>query len=159
MRNALCSLLLATLLASLAGFVSPATGDEPPRSRYGAVARMTLKHLAAAHADAERHRAARRSIEKIAVTARSFGLHDYRAILHAHAEDSAHTGGTRMEMLRDAKKARVKVILLSDHFRPPRDFMDSWRGLRDGVLFIPGSETHGFVIHPDESMMDVMKKS
>ncbi len=93
------------------------------------------------------------------VTARSFGLHDYRAILHAHAEDSAHTGGTRMEMLRDAKKARVKVILLSDHFRPPRDFMDSWRGLRDGVLFIPGSETHGFVIHPDESMMDVMKKS
>ncbi len=34
------------------------------------------------------------------------GLHDYRAILHAHAEDSAHTGGTRPEMLADAKKGR-----------------------------------------------------
>ena len=61
-------------------------------------------------------------------------------------------------MLRDARKAAVDVILLSDHFRPPRDFMDSWRGLRDGVLFIPGSEMHGFVIHPDESMMGAMKK-
>ena len=35
------------------------------------------------------------------------GLNDYRAILHAHAEDSAHTGGTRPEMLADAKQGRA----------------------------------------------------
>ena len=44
------------------------------------------------------------------------GLNDYRAILHAHAEDSAHTGGTRPEMLAEAKRAGVHAILLT---RPP----------------------------------------
>ncbi len=85
------------------------------------------------------------------------GLNDYRSILHAHAEDSSHTGGTRVEMLADAKKANVQVIMLSDHFRPPRDFIhDSWRGLHEGVLFIPGSETHGFLIYPSTSIMEKM---
>ena len=55
-------------------------------------------------------------------------------------------------MLEDAKRARVQIIFLSDHFRPPRDFMDSWRGLHEGVLFVPGSETHGFLVHPEASM-------
>ena len=41
------------------------------------------------------------------------GLNDYRAILHAHAEDSAHTGGTRPEMLADAKRVGVSVICLA----------------------------------------------
>ena len=78
------------------------------------------------------------------------GLNDYRAILHAHAEDSSHTGGTRPEMLSEAKKAGVHAIFLSDHHRPPKDFIrDSWRGLREGVLFVPGSEAHGFLLYPD----------
>src|SRR5205085_12638381 len=81
-------------------------------------------------------------------------LHDYKAIAHAHAEDPAHTGGTRPEMLADAKKAGVQVIMLTDHLRPPRDFMDSWRGLHDGVLFIPGSEAKGFLVYPANSIMD-----
>ena len=86
------------------------------------------------------------------------GLTDYRAILHAHAEDSAHTGGTRPEMLAEAKREGVHAILLTDHFRPPRDFVtDSWRGLREGVLFVPGSESHGFLIYPTRSIMDRMK--
>jgi hypothetical protein len=85
------------------------------------------------------------------------GLHDYKAILHAHAEDSAHTGGTRPEMLTDARKAGVQVILLTDHFRPPRDFIrDSWRGLHEGVLFIPGAEARGFLVYPVSSIMDRM---
>ena len=49
------------------------------------------------------------------------------------------------------------MILLSDHFRPPRDFMDGWRGLREGVLFIPGAEARGFVLHPEASIMKHMK--
>ncbi len=86
------------------------------------------------------------------------GLNDYRAILHAHAEDSAHTGGTRLEMLADAKKVGVNAILLSNHFRPPTDFInDSWRGLHEGVLFIPGSEDRGFLLLPTRSIAARMK--
>jgi hypothetical protein len=85
------------------------------------------------------------------------GLNDYRCILHAHAEDSSHTGGTLAEMLQDAKKASVHAILLTDHYRPPRDFIDGrWRGLKDNVLFIPGSEVSGFLIYPVTSMMSRM---
>lgn len=62
---------------------------------------------------------------------------DYRAVMHVHAEDSSHTGGTRPEVLAAAKKTGVKVVLFSDH-RGPKP--ETWRGLRDGVLFIPGSE-------------------
>src|SRR3989442_1448424 len=86
------------------------------------------------------------------------GLHDYTGILHAHAEDSAHTGGTRPEMLADAKNAGVQVIMLTDHLRPPRDFMDSWRGFHEGVLFIPGSEAKGFLVYPASSIMDRMEE-
>jgi len=76
-------------------------------------------------------------------------LNDYRCILHAHAEDSTHTGGTLLEMLGDAKQAGVSAILLTDHYRPPRDFIDGrWRGMRNGVLFIPGSEVRGFLVYP-----------
>jgi hypothetical protein len=57
-------------------------------------------------------------------------------------------------MLADAKKAGVHAILLSDHFRPPRDFIDGrWRGLREGVLFIPGAEARGFLLYPMQSIL------
>ena len=83
------------------------------------------------------------------------GLTDYRAILHAHAEDSTHTGGTRPELLAAAKQTGVKIIMLSDHVRPPRDFInDSWRGMRDGVLFIPGAESEGFIVYPTVSIIE-----
>src|SRR2546426_1006515 len=47
--------------------------------------------------------------------------------------------------------------MLTDHLRPPRDFMDSWRGFHDGVLFIPGSEAKGFLVYPAHSIMDRME--
>ena len=34
--------------------------------------------------------------------------------------------------------------------------MDSWRGVKEGVLFIPGSEAHGFLVHPDASVFAAM---
>ncbi len=49
------------------------------------------------------------------------------------------------------------MIFLSDHYRPPKDFInDSWRGLHDGVLFVPGSEVRGFLVHPSHSIMKHM---
>ncbi len=110
--------------------------------------RLKTVHLKAAHEDAERLQQTRTVLPPLP------GLHDYKSILHAHAEDSTHTGGTRPEMLADARKAGVQVIMLTDHLRPPRDFMDSWRGLHDGVLFIPGSEAKGFLVYPFSSIMD-----
>ncbi len=83
------------------------------------------------------------------------GYHDDKAILHAHAEDSQHTGGTRPELLAAAKQTGVRIMMLTDHVRPPRDFInDSWRGLRDGVLFIPGAEAEGFLAYPMLSIKD-----
>jgi hypothetical protein len=62
-------------------------------------------------------------------------------------------------MLADAKKAGVSAILLADHFRPPRDFIDDrWRGMKDGVLFVPGSEARGFLVHPMESILEKMNQ-
>ena len=122
-----------------------------PARKYSSVERMKTVHLKATHEDAERFQAARRTLPPLP------GLHDYKAIIHAHAEDSDHTGGTRPEMLADAKKAGVQVIMLTDHLRPPRDFMASWRGMHDGVLFIPGSEALGFLVFPAKPMMDHIK--
>ncbi|MFI5457567.1 MAG: histidinol phosphatase [Isosphaerales bacterium] len=114
---------------------------------------MTPARLKAAHEDVTRIQRSRRAVPPLP------GLNDYRAILHAHAEDSAHTGGTRLEMLADAKKAGVSAILLSNHFRPPTDFInESWRGLHDGVLFIPGSEDRGFLLLPTRSILAKMKE-
>lgn len=124
---------------------------ELPARKYTNVERLSLARLAAVHADVEKLRSQRRDIAPLP------GLCDYRCILHAHAEDSAHTGGTLPEMLADARRAGVHAILLTDHFRPPRDFIDGrWRGLKDGVLFIPGSETHGFLVYPTASILKRM---
>src|SRR5689334_16459269 len=84
---------------------------------YTPTQRMQPARLKATHEDVERIKAGRKKVDRLP------GLNDYRAILHAHAEDSAHTGGTRPEMLADAKIAGVSAILLTDHHRPPRDFI------------------------------------
>jgi hypothetical protein len=115
------------------------------------VERLSLARLAAVHADVRKLQARRVVVPPLP------GLNDYRCILHAHAEDSAHTGGTLPDMLADAKKAGVHAVLLTDHFRPPRDFIDGrWRGLKDGVLFVPGSEANGFLIYPTKSILPRM---
>ncbi len=62
---------------------------------------------------------------------------DFRAILHVHAEDSDHTKGTRAEVLKAAKEDDVRVVMFTDHHGPKAD---TWRGMRDGVLFIAGAE-------------------
>jgi hypothetical protein len=124
---------------------------EPLPRKHSNLQRLTLERLDAVHKDVEKLKLVRAEIPIRA------GLNDYRCIMHAHAEDSAHTGGTLPEMLADAKKANVHAILLTDHYRPPTDFIDGrWRGLKEGVLFIPGSEVNGFLIYPMKSIMKRM---
>jgi hypothetical protein len=146
-RRSSCWLLTFSLLL----FAPAATASDPPRRKYTNLERLALARLAAVHRDVLKLQRQRIRIPGLP------GLNDYRCILHAHAEDSAHTGGTLREMLADAKKAGVSAILLTDHFRPPRDFIDGrWRGLKDGVLFIPGSEARGFLIYPMTSILKRM---
>ena len=142
-----CGLVAA---ASAWGQVAGPGAAEPPERRWNTIERLSPERLAAAHADIERLRGAVPPPDVLA------GLNDYRGIFHAHAGDSDHTGGTPEELLEDARRLGVDVVFLSDHHRPPRDFMDGWRGLRDGVLFVPGSEAHGFLIHPRESVAEHM---
>jgi hypothetical protein len=141
---------VAALGISLAAGPLLAAADPPPR-KHSNLQRLAPERLAAAHADVERLKPRR-----VALPPRP-GLTDYRCVLHAHAEDFDHTGGTLPEMLADAKQAGVHAVLLSDHYRPPRDFIDGrWRGLKDGVLFIPGAEVHGFLAHRVWSVLNRM---
>jgi hypothetical protein len=147
------SSLAAIALFSLTSAAFPAESNQPPARKYSNVERLALPRLKAAHEDVLKLRAQRSPITPLP------GLNDYRCILHAHAEDSDHTGGTLPEMLADAKKAGINAILLTDHFRPPLDFIDGrWRGLKEGVLFIPGSEIRGCLLYPEASVLDKMEQ-
>jgi hypothetical protein len=153
MKSLLNFLLLLSLLpASATGGLAqkqPGVGR-----KYNSVERMQPARLQAVRQDRLRFARERRSVKL------KTGYKDYRAILHAHAEDASHTGGTRPEMLAAARRAGVSIIMLTDHVRPERDFInDSWRGLREGVLFIPGAEHEGFLVFPQASIRERRWKS
>lgn len=145
-------LLAGLLLGPLApgAWAAPLPADLEPR--YSPTERLRRDRLEAARAAVEALARERREVPE------RVGWRDYRAIFHAHAEDASHTGGTRPEMLAQARLAGVHAIFLSDHYRPPRDFMASWRFLTNGVLFIPGSECRGFLAHPAGSVMAWMDR-
>ncbi len=150
-KLALPCLFLIALIAPL--FSSAQTGMSTaklkPGRKYTTLERLKPEHLRAVHEDRLRYQRERKTV------ALQTGYQDLRAILHAHAEDSAHTGGTRPELLAAAKQTGVMIVMLTDHVRPPRDFInDSWRGLRDGVLFIPGAESEGFLVYPQRSIIN-----
>src|SRR5947209_7020818 len=140
-----------SLTVSVALFASAGAAAEPPARKHSNLERLAPERLATVHADVEKLGRLRAEIPPRP------GLNDYRCILHAHAEDSDHTGGTLKEMLADAKKAGVHAVLLTDHYRPPADFIDGrWRGVKDGVLFIPGAEVNGFLAYPGKSILKRM---
>jgi len=121
-----------------------------PGRKYTSIERMQIEHLRSVHAGRLRYQNERQPVPL------STGYNEYRAVLHAHAEDATHTGGTRPELLAAAKRAGVQIIMLTDHVRPERDFInDSWRGLHDGVLFIPGAEDQGFLSFPMKSIKGI----
>jgi len=102
--------------------------------------RLERKHLQAVHE--ARMEFAR---QRVALTNLSV-YEDYRAVIHVHAEDSDHTGGTRAEVLTAARKAGVRVVMLTDHRGPKAE---TWHGMRDGVLFVAGAEEEGQLRFPN----------
>lgn len=146
--NRLITLPTVLFLAiGIGGQTAPRLG---PGRKYTTIERMKTEHLQAVHNDRSRFARERTRVPI------STGYIDYRAVIHAHAEDATHTGGTRPEMLASARKAGVQIVMLTDHVRPERDFInDSWRGLHEGVLFIPGAEDRGFLSFPIKSIKGI----
>jgi hypothetical protein len=83
----------------------------------------------------------------------SSGYDDVRALLHVHSGFSHDSRGTIEEILAAAKAAGVRVIMFSEHPANTYDyFIDGHRGLKNGVLLIPGAETGGFLAYPRQSI-------
>jgi acetyl esterase/lipase len=112
-------------------------GADRPGRKFTTMQRLERAHLQAVHEQRREWDDMRKNPPPGARRGDPGIFDDYRAVIHVHAEDSNHTKGTRPEVLAAAKKVGVDVVLWSDH-RGPKP--ETWRGLKDGVLFIPGSE-------------------
>lgn len=104
---------------------------DPAQAEALSVRRLAPERLQAAHQAQQRFAKERQVLPQL------HAMHDFRAVIHVHAQDSDHTGGTRAQVLAAAKRAGVQVVLLTDHGRVQPD---TWRGLHDGVLFLAGWE-------------------
>ena len=130
LRSRTTHVLLASLLT--ASVTRGATEPASNTNRFTPIERLQPDRLKAAHDDRLRFARDRRPLPDFGVFA-----HDFRAVLHVHAEDADHTKGTRAEVLAAAKKTGVQVVMFSDHQGPKPE---TWKGLRDGILFLPGAE-------------------
>src|SRR5919109_958914 len=65
--------------------------------KYTTLERLKPEHLRAVREDRSRYQSSRRTISPV------LGYQDYRAVMHVHAEDSSHTGGTLPELLAAAR--------------------------------------------------------
>ena len=78
---------------------------------------------------------------------------EFRANLHVHSLLSHDSRGTVDEIVAAAKLVGTKVLMFTEHPAARYDyFKDGHRGLRDGVLLIPGAETGGFLVFPTRSL-------
>jgi hypothetical protein len=127
----------------------PSSPPQKPGRKYTTIERLQPERLRAVSESRARYQKSRHmvSIET--------GYDDIRGVLHAHAEDSTHTGGTRAELLAAAKLTGVQFVMLTDHVRPPRDFINAeTRATTDGVVFMPGVESEGFLVFPLRSFIN-----
>ncbi len=125
-------LLVAASVAALA---------QPPGRKLTTLERLELEHLEAVHKTRTKFAEQRKAPPQVSI------YQDFRAVIHVHAEDADHTKGTRPEVLKAAKEVGVRVVMFTDH-RGPKP--DTWRGLRDGVLFLPGSEDDHLLRFPGD---------
>lgn len=135
-------LLRVTLAAALAAACAPPV--------YGdALQRMTPEKLRATHEKIEALKHQRRQVTL------SSGYDDVRTLLHVHSAFSHDSRGTIEEIIAAAKETGVRVIMFSEHPASHYDYVDDGhRGMKDGVLLIPGAETRGFLAYPRRSIQD-----
>jgi hypothetical protein len=132
--------ILVLLITALLGFFSATASAD-------ALARLEPDRLEAVHQAVARLRAERLSPK------RSGPYQDYRANLHVHSFLSHDSRGTVEEIVAAARAVGTRVLMFTEHPADHYDFFkDGHRGLRDGVLLIPGAETQGFLVYPTHSL-------
>lgn len=115
-----------------------------------ALARLTTATLEAATRDAERLQSERSELQ------RAGEFRDYRANLHVHSAFSHDSRGRIEDIVAAAKRAGTQVLMFSEHPAEHYDyFTDGHRGIRDGVLLIPGAEMRGFLCYPTQSLKGI----
>jgi hypothetical protein len=78
---------------------------------------------------------------------------EYRANFHVHSLLSHDSRGTIEEIVSAAKLAGTSILMFTEHPSDKYDYVkDGHRGIKDGVLLIPGAETNGFLIFPTRSL-------
>jgi hypothetical protein len=103
--------------------------------------------LEAVHKAVLAHRSQWRKLE------RPGPYHDYRANLHVHSALSHDSRGTIAEIVAAARATGTRVLMFTEHPADHYDFYrDGHRGLKEGVLLIPGAETSGLLIFPTRSL-------
>jgi hypothetical protein len=112
-----------------------------------ALARLQPERLEAVHQAVLALRSERRDLP------RPGPYKDYRANLHVHSALSHDSRGTIDEIVAAAKATGTSILLFTEHPADHYDyFKDGHRGLKDGVLLIPGAETKGFLVYPTQSL-------
>jgi hypothetical protein len=141
------------------------TKSLPPfEHRIPTLQRLERSHLQRVREESQAYRQALQS-----VTLKT-GFKDYRCVLHAHSYLSHDSRGTIEEIAAAAKQVGVQAIFISDHPQEKDVVAEGARGIINDVLFVPGSETRGFLLYPgngklpsfnmnDRQLVDAVKAS
>jgi hypothetical protein len=81
------------------------------------------------------------------------GFRDIRVLMHNHSNLSHDSRGAPEEIAAAAKAVGARVVMMTEHPSDKFDFIaDGLKGVRDGVLFIPGAEMEGYLVFPRRSI-------
>jgi hypothetical protein len=116
-------------------------------ARGDAFERLQPQRLKAVHEAIDAQRARRRTV------ALDQPWQDVRALLHVHSAFSHDSRGTIDEIVAGAREAGAQAIMFNEHPANHYDYyVDGHRGMKDGVLLVPGAETEGFLAFPRRSI-------
>jgi PHP domain len=116
-------------------------------ARADALAKLTPEKLEAVHKAIQALKADWQAVP------RTGAYREYRANLHVHSSLSHDSRGTIGEIVAAAKATGTRVLMFTEHPSERHDYYtDGHRGIKDGVLLIPGAETNGFLAYPTRSL-------
>ncbi len=139
---------------SLALFIVQTPAAVKQGARVPTLTRLTVEHLSKVREDVEALAKLRKTV------ANNSKLIDLRCILHAHSYLSHDSRGTIQEIAAAAKLNKIDAVLLSNHPKKDEDVVTVGQtGEVDGVLFVSGSETNGFLVYPGNGKLPPLNVS
>jgi len=113
----------------------------------------TLKRLEPEYLKRVREEVAVFATKRAPVTLKT-GFGDYRCVIHAHSYLSHDSRGTIAEIATAAKSAGIDALFLSNHPKKDMDVVAAGQTAPvEGVLFVSGAETNGFVAYPGDGRL------